>query len=167
VKKVLEKNIKWDELDTLIDDIVAHITLTGRKFDLILSLNRGGLIPGTMLSHRLGVRHAVMSIESYSGKKRGSIRGGTCISASVYPKKKHINILIVDDIADSGKSFEFAIKKLKKLRWSAVYFETAALYWKPKSSIRPTYIGGSVENNVWINYPWERWPNYPWGKLAQ
>jgi hypoxanthine phosphoribosyltransferase len=155
-KTIQETNLGWEHVEVLINRLVSQIRGSEVKFDLILSLNRGGLIPGTILSHRLGIRHAVMSIESYSDKRRGSLRGGTCISSSVYPKKKHLNVLIVDDIADSGKSFLFAAKKLAKNRWSAIYYETAALHWKPKSTVRPIYVGEAIHNEVWVNYPWEK-----------
>ena len=150
------KNVTWNGVEVLVNRLTAKIQSAEAKFDFILSLNRGGLIPGVMLSHRLKIKNAVMSIESYSGQNRGRLRGGDSISIVKYPKKKSpLSILIVDDVADSGESFKFAVNHIEKLKIGPFHYEAASLHWKPKSIFKPQYIGEEIENDIWINYPWE------------
>jgi hypoxanthine phosphoribosyltransferase len=57
-------------------------------------------------------------------------------------------LLIVDDIADTGKT-------LKKYDW----FASATLYYKRRSVIKPTFYVKETEN--WIVFPWERLDEVP------
>jgi hypoxanthine phosphoribosyltransferase len=59
-----------------------------------------------------------------------------------YPQS---DILIVDDIADSGET----LLKYKK-------YTTAVLHYKPQSYHIPTYYAEEVVNEDWIIYPFER-----------
>jgi hypoxanthine phosphoribosyltransferase len=84
-----------------------------------MGLPRGGLIPAVMLSHKLNLPLVYFPLE---------------------------NTLIVDDICDTGKTFE---------RINANYF--ACLHYKPHtSSFKPTIWAKSHEGNEWVIYPWER-----------
>ncbi len=80
----------------------------------------------------------------------GIPRGGLCVAVRLshllkLPLKdsKGDSILIVDDNADTGK----ALARFKG-------YDTATLYLKPWSKIKPTYH--SFETEKWIVFPWER-----------
>jgi len=53
--------------------------------------------------------------------------------------------LIVDDITDTGQTLE----KFKEN-------DTATLYYKPRSIIKPTYYVEEFKNSDWIVYPFEK-----------
>ncbi len=54
--------------------------------------------------------------------------------------------LVVDDIADTGKT----LKEYKELG-----FDTATIYYKPRSIIKPTYFVKEIKDTDWIVYPYE------------
>lgn len=64
--------------------------------------------------------------------------------------KKDINskdTLIVDDILDTGVTLkEYSEKK----------FDTAVIYYKPRSVVVPTYYAEITENSNWITFPFEK-----------
>jgi hypoxanthine phosphoribosyltransferase len=62
------------------------------------------------------------------------------------------NVLIFDDVADSGGSLVF-VKKLLEER-DAQKVRTATLFYKPKSVIKPDYF--AAQTAAWILFPFER-----------
>ena len=89
------------------------------KFDFIFGIPRGGLPIAVSLSHILNIP-LIVKIPNSKGKK----------------------ILVVDDISDSGRSFN----KYK-------IYKTAALFVKSRTSHIPDYYVNKT--NRWIVFPWE------------
>ncbi len=148
----------WFDIERGITRIGNSIIKDKLKLSFIVSLNRGGLVPGVLLSHYLGVKHAVVTIESYDSKnKRGAIIVDDAISTLADTDPKHIkNILIVDDIADSGRSLVAAKKRFIDFGYAASKISIATVYYKKKSIIKPDYYYSTIPNNCWIVLPWEK-----------
>jgi len=151
----MEKTLTWNDIEDGIDNLEEQINRAGIKFDWIVSINRGGLIPGVLLSHRLKIPHGVMTVTHYKDKEfSAEVKRDLYISMVGLFKSYH-NILIVDDIADSGICLEESIRAIKKIDPDPKQFCTATLHYKNKSIVTPTFYAAKVENDVWINYPWE------------
>ena len=117
--------LTWDDIDRVINKIVANISNSEIKINAIGGLPRGGLIPAVMLSHRLSIPFvAQANIASVAG-----------------------DILVVDDICDTGKT-------LKRFKFENNIY-TAALHWKQSSEYQPHYFWEIAYENEWIVYPWE------------
>ena len=121
-----KRYLNWNDVDRAINRLVASINSSEIKLDAVGGLPRGGLIPAVLLSHRL-------SIPFVSQANIASITG---------------NILIVDDICDSGKT-------LKKFKFEENVY-TATLHWKQSAEYQPNYFWEIAYENEWIVYPWER-----------
>ena len=67
----------------------------------ILSVNRGGCVPGVYLSHAINVPHKVLDVQLRYDNNNPNLEvlRKSIISSS--------NILIIDDINDTGATFEF------------------------------------------------------------
>ena len=61
------------------------------------------------------------------------------------------NVLIFDDVADSGKTFIMAKEYL--LKCGAKSVDTASLFYKPHSSFKPDYY--IYKTNAWVVFPHE------------
>ena len=48
-------SVEWVYVEVLVEEIAKRIKRREMKFDNIIGLSRGGLVPGVMLSHALGV----------------------------------------------------------------------------------------------------------------
>ena len=70
---------------------------------IILGINRGGCIPGVYLSHRLSVPHEVLDIRLRDHTTKPDLRA--LEKAFAWQKK----ILIVDDINDTGETFQYIL----------------------------------------------------------
>ena len=115
----------WRKVEQLLVTFCDAISKKGIKFNGVYGLPRGGLCPAVMISHRL---HLPLLAAPAKG------------------------CLVVDDIADSGKTLQPYIDKQ--------YF-LMVLVVKYKSSVLPDYAGWhpkarqSREEDAWIVFPWE------------
>lgn len=118
------------------------------KPDMIIGISRGGLVPARIMSDILGIKDvAILGVRFYS--EIGKTGEGPVITQDITMDIKGKKILIVDDVADSGKSLIFARERLK----DAKEVRTATLHYKPGSEYRPDYFVETA--TAWIVYPWE------------
>lgn len=128
--KKSKKYLSWNDIDILVDNLVKQISSAPIKPKYITGLSRGGLIPAVLLSHKLDIpfisEHLINSLPST------------------------IDLLIVDDIADTGET-------LNKYKNSL----TAVLHYKFQSEHIPTYYASETNDEDWIIYPWEKYDAEP------
>ena len=66
-------------------------------------------------------------------------------------------VLVVDDVADTGTSLEFVVRRLKGK--GAREIRTATIAYKPRSRVKPDYF--VYETDKWVVFPWEEAPRKP------
>lgn len=116
--------------------------------DIIVGISRGGLVPARVLSDIMDVKEVlVLGVVFYKGM--GKTEEGPQITQELSADIKGKRILLVDDVADSGKSLAFAKEHLK----DAAEVRTATLHYKPRSILKPDYFVDTT--TAWIVYPWE------------
>ena len=141
-------------IEEMIDSI-RNISeqLTNSNFDpeVIISVNRGGCVPGIYLSHYIDKPHEVINIELRDSNTEPDLN-------SIREKIKQFNsVLIIDDINDSGKTIG-VIKDLSKNLSTEIHF--AVLINKSESISKVEYYGKTVNskvNDYWYVFPWENW----------
>ena len=121
-----KKFITWGDIDDAVERLAINITNSNIEIMAIGGLPRGGLIPAVMLSHK-------MNIPFVSQAYLAQIPG---------------NILIVDDICDTGKT-------LKRFKFESNIY-TATLHYKISAEYEPHFWWRLAPENEWIVYPWER-----------
>ncbi|WP_456405573.1 phosphoribosyltransferase [Thiolapillus sp.] len=143
--------ISWDQFDELTLQLVEKITADGFTPDLIVAIARGGYLPARLLSDHLDLFDLdCIRIEHYQGihkSRQALVR---------YPLSAEINgrqVLLVDDVSDSGDTFETALEHLGQ-KGSAAAIRTAVLHHKTSASYRPHYYATEVSEWRWIVYPW-------------
>lgn len=126
------KRIKWDY-----------------KPQVIIGLLRGGIIPARLLADFFDVQmdFFALDVKFYTGiNKRRSKSIIRHFDADIKGK----NILIVDDIWDSGKTMQAVLKYLK-----GENIQTMTVFWKETAKERPDYYANTVKKEHWIVFPWE------------
>lgn len=114
----------WDEIEELVDLLCEQILKSGKQIEYIFGMPRGGLIPAVMLSHKLNIPMTQDPNQS--------------------------NVLVVDDICDSGETF-------KKFHIEYPNAKFACLHFKPHTSVfNPDLAANKFFSNYWISYPWEK-----------
>ena len=143
---------EYYSIDNLNEDIlslISQVRSANLKIDVILSVNRGGCIPGVYLSHGLKLPHKVIDLQ---------LRDGTNIPNSNSVKNLKINskkILIIDDINDTGSTF-IHLNRIINANNTKKYF--ACLINNIGSKFQVEFYGRSinkVEKPSWYVFPWE------------
>lgn len=138
-----------DDMKTALSKIISQMESSNFTPEIIFSINRGGCIPGVYLSHRINVQHKVIDIQLRDDLNRPNIKSLTNI-ISVYN-----NILIIDDINDTGSTFNFLRKSLKNYNRNFYY---ASIIENKTSSFKVNFFGKIIDKSVdpkWIVFPWE------------
>lgn len=140
--------ISWDKFHKMGFELAQKIQNSDTQFDQILSISRGGHVVSRILSDFLGLPIFSVSIQSYTSIQQ---QGELEITQEIAPELLDENILLVDEVVDSGKTLERAREYLAELEAKNV---TAVSYHvKPHAIARPDiYI---AETSKWIIYPYE------------
>jgi len=140
--------VTWKDYHTLSQKLAATILVHDKPFDIIVAIGRGGLTFGHLLSDFLRIPISSITIQSYTDiQKQGQVEITAGLSSRIAGKR----VLLVDDIADSGKTLVRAVSYLKRFRPS--HITTATLFYKPHSSVRPDYF--ATLTTKWILQPFE------------
>lgn len=131
--KTEKQTIKWSEIDDLVFHLSIRIRDSGKEFDRIVAVPRGGFIPAVMLSHRLGI-----PIEQLDPLK----------PLPLYPKDIE-RTLIVDEICDSGKTLGIMSKNNETATFAVLYHNIASRY-------DPDFAAYSELLDKWLVFPWEQ-----------
>lgn len=120
--------------------------------DAIVAIARGGLVPGVWLSHQLGLPLITMTWQLRDGKIRESL-------PYYYPGAS--NILLVDDINDSGVTFTEILDDVVSKQGATVAnvrkrIKTACLYERSTSKFRADFVSNKINSDDWIVFPWEK-----------
>jgi hypoxanthine phosphoribosyltransferase len=143
-------HLSWCDVQLLAEELADKIVSSGFQPDLIVAISRGGFHPARILCDQLDFRRlASLQIEYYKGI--GETREEPEIVFPVNADVKGLNLLVVDDVADTGGSLLAVKKYLKELK--AGYTRIATLHYKPGSVYEPDFYVGKTK--AWIVYPWE------------
>ncbi len=121
------------------------------KPQMIIGLSRGGLVPARIMSDILGVKDVgILGVTFY--KAMGKPSDFPRITQELTMDLSGKRVLIVDDVADTGRSLMVAKDYLQ--RKGAKEIKIATIHYKPNSIFKPDYFVAST--TAWIVYPWER-----------
>ncbi|MEM0966230.1 MAG: phosphoribosyltransferase family protein [Verrucomicrobiota bacterium] len=146
-----QQPLSWSELGNLISQLTEQVrALHCREpIDRLVGISRGGLPIGVCLSHRLGLPFTPVEVRSY---REDRTQGDVVLDTPEEVLNRCTgHVLLVDDLADSGRTFAFLLEKFKELTGPKITIAT--LYYKPTSVIVPHHY--VEETSKWIVFPWE------------
>ena len=140
----------WDQIYAMLVRQAGKIRCSGFKPDVIVGVTRGGLVPARILSDLLGTCElATVEVEFYVGV--AETRSEPVLKQSVSEDVTEKKALLVDDVADSGKSLLLAKEHLKYQGVEEV--RVATVYRKPLSALTPDFY--EKETSRWVVFPWD------------
>lgn len=160
---------------TWVHNIVRAMNHDGFKPDYIVGLTRGGLVPAVMLSHYLDVpMHSLgVSLRDSSGfgPESNCWMAEDAYGYKSLDEQDPKNILIVDDINDSGATLNWIREDWQSGcmpddtdRWNTIWGNTtrfAVMVNNEASDFKDVnYVGQSInklEEPIWCVFPWEEW----------
>jgi hypoxanthine phosphoribosyltransferase len=159
----------WSDVESQTQEILRQIHLDAWRPDYVVGLTRGGLVPANLISQYLGCRMETLKVSLRDGEDCVSDLG---MAEDAYGHEEDPkNILIVDDINDSGATLNWIREDWqsgcfpKDKRWKEVWgnnVRVACLYdnESSKSKLDVTYSAVTInkaDKDVWIVFPWESW----------
>jgi uncharacterized protein len=139
-------------LGVLTYTLSQKIRESGKTYDRLIYLPRGGLAFARPVIDCTEIdRFSDTTITSYSGV---GVRGEARITKPLTDPIEGENILVLDDVADSGNTIIKSKEYLLSL--GALSVDIATAYYKERSTLRPDYFAEEIKNDVWIIFPGER-----------
>ncbi len=140
----------WEETYSSALSVFLQVWEDGFVPDVILGVARGGWVPARLIADFFRTKQtANIKIDFYGDINERKEEPEITQSAPNLSGKK---VLIVDDVADSGKSLKKVMEQLDQMD-NCVY-KTLTIHYKPHSIVKPDYY--LVETDKWVVYGWEK-----------
>ena len=175
----------WQDVNKHVAEIAHQVITSDWKPDCIVGITRGGVTPAVMLSHFLGIPMFTLDVRlrdadsmpesnlwlaewafGYVDKEeRGTFGSGDDAQHTNYVR----NILIVDDINDTGATFEWIKSDWQQgclpshPRWNTLWHDNVRFAVLTNNLASPTKVDyaatevNKAEEDCWLVYPWEEW----------
>ncbi len=143
--------LSWEELEDLVTKLAEQITASGFKPDCLVGIAVGGLIPLAILSRRLNNKNVTtITARSYENGVQNDLHISTKPGLDLTGK----SVLLIDEIADSGRTLT-EIGKLLKETYSVGEIKIATVAVRSdKSKLTPEFH--VLTATQWIVFPWEK-----------
>ncbi len=142
--------LSWKDIEEGCRYLAEEIRKRKVEFDLIIGLARGGWVPARILSDLLN-NDEIYTIRVKFYKSVGKTAEKPLILHPTQFDVSGKNILLVDDIADTGESLIASIEHLKERNACKIFIVT--LVKKPSSKFTPDIF--ARETSAWAIFPWE------------
>lgn len=136
--------LTWADIER--DTLALIKDLPRDRYDGILAVTRGGLIPAGMISQHLDITVIeTIGLVSYHGQAQTAVK---VTKSPKIPEDDHHKWLIVDELVDTGATVNY-------LRQHFPNSDIAAVYAKPKGHGIADYTGIEFDESRWLVFPWE------------
>ena len=168
----------WHDVECQTQEILRQIvTRDSWRPDYVVGITRGGLVPANLISQYLDCPMHTLKVSLRDGAEQES---NLWMAEDAYGHRDfdpmcgndgRKNILIVDDINDSGATLNWIRKDWKSscfpkdARWKQIWgsnVRVACLYDNESSASKLDVMYSAVSINksadpAWIVFPWESW----------
>ena len=136
----------WRQIELLIKTVADKILRSNKRYDAILGITNGGIIPAKLIAREVDINH-ISFIPFRSGKLHKEEM------PSLLESKKY---LVIDDIYDTGNIFSVASNEVGKFNCDFAFLVRRFADDDGGGCGGETYIGEILNHKKWIVFPWER-----------
>lgn len=148
--------LNWADIEDCCIKLCNKIQVSGYNVETVICVQRGGCIPGVIISHLLNVKEFyAVGIRTTTSEAIKSIRYKQPI-LHIPDTLKNIerkNVLIVDDVTNTGNTLKYAKREI--LKYNPNQCLTAALIWDGDNSEECLADLYAQYSPFWVVFPWE------------
>ena len=141
--------VSWEDLHRDSRQL-ARRQLPASQWRGIIAVSRGGMVPAAILARELGIRLVdTICVSSYDHQQQREL----AIIKHAISENDGEGFLIVDDLVDTGVTARVIRELFPKARF-------VTLYAKPQGRELVDEYVADVEQDTWIQLPWDMQLNY-------
>ena len=150
------RRTSWADVDRWADRLAEKVRSASAVPETIVALTRGGWVPSRLLSDRLGVKR-IVSLRAQHLGVTATPDGKAQLTEGLSGPVDGQNVLVVDDITDTGESLALAVAHVAEQHPARL--ESAACLHIAHSKFVPTYFAEEIPRTgwVWVVFPWNYW----------
>ena len=172
------------DFESLVSDLCREITISNWKPDYIVGITRGGLVPAVMISQYFNIPMYALHVSLRDNTSNNESNLWMAEDAFGYipteeretleicwRESNRKNILLVDDINDSGATFNWIMADWSSSclpsdpHWNDVWnnnvkFLTIVDNLSSNCKVKMDYTAMEINkanNDVWVDFPYEKW----------
>ena len=143
----------WEEMGDICLDLGVEINESGKKFDTLITLAKGGWTWARTMADILQIYElSSFKLTFYDQSQPGVKLNKPMLEIPLAIPLAKKRVILFDDVNDSGESLEYALKYLSHFGPSSI--TTATLFHKPHAKMKPDFVGSVTD--AWIVFPHER-----------
>ena len=146
--------LSWELFGPAQEELAQQIADSDFSPEVLVAVARGGMLPGGALTYSLGVKLTdAINVEFYTDVNETLADPILLAPLLDTDSIRGRRILVVDDVADSGRTLALV---LKLLRGFGAEVRSAVLYTKPRTVVQPDFSWRTTDK--WIVFPWSAKP---------
>ena len=146
--------LSWELFGQAQEELAQQIADSDFSPEVLVAVARGGMLPGGALTYSLGVKLTdAINVEFYTDVNETLADPILLAPLLDTDSIRGRRILVVDDVADSGRTLALV---LKLLRGFGAEVRSAVLYTKPRTVVQPDFSWRTTDK--WIVFPWSALP---------
>lgn len=141
--------VSWDQFHRDARALAWRLASANGHWKAIVCITRGGLVPAAIVARELGIRliETVCIASYHEYTEQGDLQVLKEISPDLLADEGR-EVLIVDDLTDTGKTASIVRAMIPKAHFAAVYA-------KPQGRPQVDTFITEVSQDTWIYFPWD------------
>ena len=141
--------VSWDQIHRDAKALAWRLLDKG-EWKGIVAVTRGGMIPACIIARELNIRMIeTFCVASYDHKDQRDAK----ILKGLDTAEDGTGWLVIDDLVDTGKTFQLIRKYLPKAHFGCVYA-------KPQGAPTTDSFVTEVSQDTWVYFPWDMEAQY-------
>jgi uncharacterized protein len=129
----------WEEIELLVKKLTLKIQVSQKKYEIILGITNGGIIPARLMARELGIDHIQFI----------PVRNKEIQNDEMPILHKGIKYLLIDEIYDTGNIFSKVYGALKGFDCDFAFLMSRYTHQ------HLDFVAKILNHDLWVVFPWE------------